>query len=82
MTAKFVCDIHGLPCTELHPKSWPTPLIPDDVLAEVMGAAVHDSVVMQFARRRGPIKPRPWYWRVWHRIDRYLPRVSVHLGPR
>lgn len=63
------------------------PFIPDAVLAEAMGAALHDSVVLSFMRtpspwNRGLPKPRPWYRRLWHRIGRYLPRVSVHLGPR
>ena len=32
--------------------------------------------------RRIPRKPRPWYRRAWDRIDRYLPRVRVSIGPR
>lgn len=57
------------------------------VSREVRDAALHDSVVMQFIRTPSPWnlglpKPRPWYRRLWHRIDHYLPRVSVHLGPR
>lgn len=57
----------------------------EDRLAESLGAALNKSVVLSFLEQsvwpKVAPKPRPWYRRLWYRIDRYLPRVSVRLGP-
>lgn len=83
MTARMICSEHGIDCTGLHPKSWPEPLIPYDVMQQVLGAALNESVTAQFLKQTGQWPPpSSWYARFWRRVDSYLPRVSVHIGPR
>ena len=56
------------------------PLIPEDLQREIMEDVLKKSSVLRMLKWPPP-KPRPWYRRVWQRVDRYLPRVKVYLGP-
>jgi len=56
------------------------PMIPDALRRQIIADVQQRGAVFGMLSRRPP-KPRPWYRRAWSRIDRYLPRVRVSLGP-
>ena len=47
-----------------------------------MGMKTSGEMLAEVREEERPAKPRPWYRRAWDRIDRYLPRVRVSIGPR
>ncbi len=58
------------------------PFIPDEVSRHIYEMAMKPSLLSRLMiEQRPPIKPRPWYRRAWARVDRYLPRVRVSIGP-
>lgn len=59
------------------------PFIPDDVARATYEMVLTPTLVSRSPLfQRPPLRPQPWYRQLWRRIDRYLPRVRVWLGPR